>query len=220
MRNHFKKFVYIIVFIGFSSAYAGSFEDYFKAVARDDANTVQSLLRRGFDPNTVNEKGLSGVFLAVRTPSPKVLNVLLAVPKIKVETRNEKDESPLMLAALAGDLATCQKLIAKDADVNKTGWAPLHYAATNGHVAVMQLLLDENAYIDAESPNKTTPLMMAASYGSTEAVKLLLEAGADPTLKNEKNLSALDFAQKASRPDAIELIGAAVRKRGVKQGTW
>ena len=104
MRNYFKKFFYIIVFIGFFSAYAGSFEDYFKAVARDDANTVQSLLRRGFDPNTVNEKGLSGVFLAVRTPSPKVLNVLLAVPKIKVETRNEKDESPLMLAALAGDL--------------------------------------------------------------------------------------------------------------------
>jgi ankyrin repeat protein len=220
MRNYFKKIFYLVVFIGFSAANAGSFEDYFKAVVRDDASTVQSLLRRGFDPNTVNEKGLSGVFLAVRTPSPKVLDVLLAVPKIKVETRNEKDESPLMLAALQGDLATCQKLIAKDADVNKTGWAPLHYAATNGHVAVMQLLLDENAYIDAESPNKTTPLMMAASYGSTEAVKLLLEAGADPTLKNEKNLSALDFAQKASRPDAIELIGAAVRKRGVKQGTW
>ncbi|MFZ4285777.1 ankyrin repeat domain-containing protein [Variovorax sp. HJSM1_2] len=220
MRNYFRYFIYLFVFIGFSASSAGSFEDYFAAVARDDASTVQNLLRRGFDPNTVNEKGLTGVFIAVRTPSPKVLNVLLAAPKIQVETRNEKDESPLMLAALQGDLATCQKLIAKDADVNKTGWAPLHYAATNGHVAVMQLLLDENAYIDAESPNKTTPLMMAASYGSTEAVKFLLEAGADPTLKNEKNLSALDFAQKASRPDAIELIGAAVRKRGVKQGTW
>ncbi len=220
MRNYFKYLAYLIVFIGFSTANAGSFEDYFTAVAKDDPRTVQNLLRRGFDPNTVNEKGLTGVFLAVRLPSPKVLDVLLAAPKIKVETRNEKDESPLMLAALAGDVATCQKLIAKDADVNKTGWAPLHYAATNGHVAVMQLLLDENAYIDAESPNKTTPLMMAASYGTTESVKFLLEAGADPTLKNELNLSALDFAKKASRPDAIELIGTAIRKRGVKQGTW
>jgi ankyrin repeat protein len=220
MRNYFKLFVYLYVLIGFSFSTAGSFEDYFAAVAKDDPRTVQNLLNRGFDPNTVNEKGLTGVFIAVRAPSPKVLDVLLAAPKIKVETRNAKDESPLMLAALAGDLATCQKLIAKDADVNKTGWAPLHYAATNGHVAVMQLLLDENAYIDAESPNKTTPLMMAASYGTTEAVKFLLEAGADPTLKNELNLTALDFAQKASRPDAIELIAAAVRKRGVKQGTW
>jgi len=41
----------------------------------------------------------------------------------------------------------------------------------------MMLLLDEHAYIDAASPNGTTPLMMAAHYGTPSAVKLLLEAG-------------------------------------------
>lgn len=39
--------------------------------------------------------------------------------------------------------------------------------------------------------------MMAAFYGTPSAVKLLLEAGADPSLRNEKDLTAIDFAQRA-----------------------
>ena len=84
-------------------------------------------------------------------------------------------------------------LIARGADVNKTGWAPLHYAASAGtpqHTAIIALLLENHAYIDATSPNGTTPLMMAAHYGSNDAVQLLLDEGADPTLKNQLGLSA------------------------------
>ncbi len=124
-----------------------------------------------------------------------------------------------MLAALAGDVELCRLLIARDADVNKTGWAPLHYAATNGHLEVMRLLLDEHAYIDAASPNGTTPLMMAAHYGSASAVKLLLEAGADPTLKNIQALSALDFANRGTRPDSADIIRAFIRGQKPK-GSW
>ena len=62
----------------------------------------------------------------------------------------------------------------------------------------MELLLENHAYIDAESPNGTTPLMMAAHYGTPAAVKLLLEAGADPTLKNQLGLTAIDFARRAT----------------------
>ena len=117
--------------------------------------------------------------MAIREPAPKVVAALLRWPKIDVEVRNRVDESPLMLAAFTGDLALCRQLIAKDADVNKPGWAPLHYASTKGHVEVIRLLLEEHAYIDASSPNGSTPLMMAAMYGTPAAVKLLLEAGAD-----------------------------------------
>jgi ankyrin repeat protein len=85
-------------------------------------------------------------------------------------------------------------LITRGADVNKPGWSPLHYAATRGHREMMRLLLENEAYIDSESANGTTPLMMAAYYASPLAVKLLLEEGADPVLVNSGNASALDMA--------------------------
>ena len=124
-----------------------------------------------------------------------------------------------MLAALHGLLPECQRLIALGADVNKPGWAPLHYAATRGQVAVMTLLLDEHAYIDAASPNGTTPLMMAAHYGTPSAVKLLLEAGADPMLKNQLGLTAMDFAHRANRLDSAAILSAFIRGRQPK-GVW
>jgi uncharacterized protein len=218
MKN-MKKLVYLFVLLWSSWAAAGSYEDFFRAVIGDDAETVQTLLQRGFDPDTLDPKGLSGLYLALREPSPKVAEVLIEWPKTNVEIRTDHDESPLMMACLRGELQFAKELIARGADVNKPGWTPLHYAATKGHLDVMELLFANNAYIDAESPNGTTPLMMAAQYGSTAAVKRLLDEGADPTLKNQLGLSAVDFAYRANRTDAAELIAAAIRQTK-PQGKW
>jgi ankyrin repeat protein len=201
------------------AAYAGSYDDFFVAIGRDNATMVQDLLSRGFDPNTINPQGVPGLLIAIRTPAPKVVSTLLGHPDINVELRNPKDESALMLAALDGNLELCTTLLKMDADVNKPGWAPLHYAATTSRLDVMRLLLENYAYIDAASPNGTTPLMMAAMYGNSSAVKLLLEAGADPNLKNQLGLSAIDFAQQVKRIESAEIIAAFVRARRPK-GTW
>jgi ankyrin repeat protein len=219
MRNHFRFLVYLVLALAFSTARAGSYDDFFIAIKRDNAGEINALLQRGFDANTLDPAGRHGLFIALQDGSLKAADALIAWPRTKVESRSPKGESPLMLAAFKGNLEQVRKLIARDADVNKTGWTPLHYAATGGHVPIIQLLLDENAYIDAESPNKSTPLMMAAKYGSPEAVKLLLEAGADPTLRNELGLSAVDFAQQAQRKDLADLIAAAIRKMQPK-GKW
>jgi uncharacterized protein len=219
MRIHLRYFLYLILATWLSAATAGSFEDWFIAVKRDDPKAVSELLKRGFDPNTVDPSGRQGLFMALQDGSLKVAEVLVAWPKTNVEWRSRKDESPLMIAALKGQTALVKQLIARDADVNKPGWAPLHYAATAGNLEIMQILLDENAYIDAESPNKSTPLMVAAQYGSTQAVKLLLEAGADPSLRNQLGLSAVEFALRGNRPDAASLISAAIRGKQPK-GKW
>ncbi len=219
MRNYLRYFIYLFVFIGLSFAKAGSFDEFFMAVKRDDAPAIEVLLRRGFDPNTPNADGQYGLFLALREPSPRVARLLIDWPQTRVETRNRADESALMMAALKGQADLARRLIARGADVNKTGWTPLHYAATGGHQALIAMLLDAHAYIDAESPNGTTPLMMAAQYGSVAAVRQLLEAGADASLKNQLGLSAQDFAFRAQRQDVAELIANHLRRQR-PAATW
>ncbi|MDP2448695.1 MAG: ankyrin repeat domain-containing protein [Polaromonas sp.] len=217
--NHFKKIIYLFVTIGFISVNAGSYEDFFVAIKQDNPGAIRQLLTRGFDANTVDPKGQHGLYLAIQEPSLKAAQALLDWPKTNVNALNANDESPLMLAAIKGQLEVVAALIKRDADVNKTGWTPLHYAASKGHLAIMNLLLENHAYIDAESPNGTTPLMMAAQYGTTPAVKLLLDAGADPLLKNQQGLTAIGFAQRVSRTESADLITAAVRKRQAT-GKW
>lgn len=218
MIHYLRYVVYLYVLLGFSIANSGSYDDFFSALQRDDAGAVRTLLKRGFDPNTVNSKGSHALIAALREPSLKVVSALLESPSTQVEVRTAQDESPLMLAALKGYLEVCQQLIVRDADVNKPGWTPLHYAATGGHIAIMRLLLDNHAYIDAASPNGSTPLMMASQYGTNDAVKLLLDAGADPMLKNIKGLTAIDFARQVQRDETVLLIAAGIRKE--RKGAW
>ncbi|MDB5849362.1 MAG: hypothetical protein JWP29_3114, partial [Rhodoferax sp.] len=57
-------------------------------------------------------------------------------------------------------------------------------------------------------------------YSTTETVQLLLDAGADPTIKNQLGLSAIDFAQRAGKGDAAEAIAAFMRKQRAAKGKW
>jgi hypothetical protein len=59
--------------------------------------------------------------------------------------------------------------------------------------------------------------MMAAMYGSPEAVKSLIQAGADLTLKNQLGMTALDFAIRGQRPNARELIETGLARLAERQ---
>lgn len=214
-----KKLCLVFILAGTGFACAGSFEDFFNAIRQDNAGKVSELLTRGFDANTTDAKGQTGLYLALREPSPKAAQVLMDWPKTDINKLNAQGESILMLAALKGQLELADKLVKKGADVNKTGWTPLHYAASGGHAALIGLLLENSAYIDAESPNGSTPLMMAAMYGSEASVKILLQEGADPKLKNQQGLTALDFAQRGKRPDSVKAIATAIRSKQTA-GRW
>lgn len=219
MKFYFRFLLQLVVFTCFSTAYAGAYEDFFKAIEIDDSAAISALLRRGLDPNTLATNGGHPLILAIQSGALKSTALLLDHPNAQVETRTGQDESPLMLAALKGYVGICKSLIERGADVNKPGWTPLHYAATGGHIAVIGLLLDNHAYIDTASPNGTTPLMMAAKYGNAPAVAHLLEAGADPSLKNSLDLTAIDFAISNQRTDSAAVIAAFIRAKRPK-GAW
>ena len=211
-----KKFTKSIVVIGFFSVFqlswAGSYDDFFKAIQLDNPTAVEALLQRGFDPNTVNPEGVPALIRALQEQSYKAAHVLAANRQTRPEVRNARDESPLMLAALRGREALVQVLVSRGASVNKQGWTPLHYAATGGHLRVVAFLIGAHADVNAESPNGTTPLMMAAMYGNSDVVKLLLESGAEAYPHNDQGLTAEDFATKAGREDSARLIRQVLQR--------
>ena len=218
MRINFKIFLYLYVFIGFSISKAGAFDDFFKAIVFDQFPVVGNLIYRGMDPNTPTEKGEPALVFAVRSGAHKSVAFLLKQPGIQVDATNTADETALMLAANANDLVSANLLIEAGASVNRPNWTPLHYAASKGHTAMMRLLIDNDAYIDAESPNGTTPLMMAAYYASPIAVKLMLEEGADPNLQNQDGQTALDMALSKDKPLSAQYIRVFKEALEAKEG--
>lgn len=200
----------------------GSFDQFFQALKSNHVPTLENLKARGFDLNTRSESGEPPLLIALREGSLKAADYLIAQPELQVDARNEKDENALMLAAIKGHLAQVQALIRRKAQVNKPGWTPLHYAASSASdrsPATVALLLEHHAYIDASSPNGSTPLMLAAMYGDGRSVDILLEAGADPRLVNQLGLNAIDFAQRAGRSTVAEKIAGAIRALQPK-GQW
>ena len=216
MRINFKIFLYLYVLIGFSISKAGAFDDFFKAIVFDQVPVVRNLIYRGMDPNTPTEKGEPALVFAVRSGAPKTVAYLLKQPGIQIDATNMADETALMLAANANDLASANLLIEAGASVNRPNWTPLHYAASKGHTAMIRLLIENDAYIDAESPNGTTPLMMAAYYASPNAVKLLLEEGADPLLRNQGGQTALDMALVKDKKLSAQYIRAFIEALSLK----
>ncbi|HSW09145.1 ankyrin repeat domain-containing protein [Aquabacterium sp.] len=193
------------------AAHAGAYEDFFKAVATDDAGGVQALLQRGFDPNSRDEKGQAALYLSLRDGSFKVAATLLQSPQTQVDIANEAGETPLMMAALKGHADWVQRLVERGARIERSGWTPLHYAATGPQATIVAWLLERGAAINARSPNGSTPLMMAARYGSEESAQLLLGKGADARLRNDRQLTAADFARLAGRDKLGERLDQAAR---------
>lgn len=199
MRKYFRLVAYLVVVMTTFWASADDAVDFFRAVNVDNDRAVKALLARGFDPNMPNPQGQVGLFLAMRDESPKVAFALLAHPAIRIDAPTAEGETAAMMAALRGNLEWTRMLLERGAALNRSGWAPLHYAASGPEVAVVRLLLERGAHIDAVSPNGTTALMMAARYGSFDSAELLLARGADTRLRNQRALSAADFARAAGR---------------------
>ncbi len=208
--KYFNKTIKLYVLYGFialfNPANASPVEAFFVAVVRDDPVNLRRAVEQGADLNGLSPHQETALTMALRLGSQRVIRALMSDRRLNVNRANGAGETPLMLAALKGQQEWVRRLLLRGAYVNHPGWTPLHYAASHPSeiaLPMVQMLLDQHAYIDAESPNGTTPLMMAAQYGTESVVITLLDAGADASLRNEQGLSAHDFARLAERPDIL-----------------
>lgn len=180
------------------------------AIMRDNSREITTLLLRGkVDASQTDKYGQPPLVKALRQESWRAAEVLLLAPKIDVNAATPQGETALMLAAIKGRLDWVEKLIQLGADINQPNWTALHYAASadlEQTMDIVRLLLEKHAYIDAASPNGSTPLMLAAQYSSQEVVELLLQEGADLHQRNHLGLSAVDFARRSERQYLIDYL--------------
>jgi ankyrin repeat protein len=135
-----------------------------------------------------------------------------------------ENRTPLHSAAFYGDLELVQKLIEYDADISaedRCRRTPVYNASEGCHSeyrSVIRLLLDYGVDINARTSFSWTPLYVAVDHGTLEAVRLLLERGANPLISDGS--TPLHKASYTGRLEVVHLLlehGADVKvedKRG------
>ncbi len=200
--------LFLALLLGPPAARADAYEEFNRALANDDVSTLTALLRKGMDPNTVNEKGEAALLAAAREGSPQVVKTLLQA-RAKVDVQSPFGDTPIMLAALRGSLPIVKLLREAGAQINRPGWTPLLYAALNGHNAVIEYLLSSGADLAFNAPNGVTPIMLAVRSDKADTLKLLISYGLDVNARNEKGESALDWARKKGSEDLETILRQA-----------
>ncbi|MGH8620069.1 MAG: ankyrin repeat domain-containing protein [Burkholderiales bacterium] len=126
-----------------------------------------------------------------------------------VDVRDEREWTPLMVAAFNGNEVVAKLLIQHGANPNaldRAGYAPLHWAALNGFEEVVRLLIDKGVDRNARSKFGITALMQTASGGHCGVLTLLLQADADPDLASDDGLTPLHKAVANGHAQAVEIL--------------
>jgi len=196
---------------------------FLEAVGAHDAATVRRMLQD--EPGLANAKRPDG-----RTA------VLLAAFKIKGEAfippaRSETLQAVLAArpkldffeACLVGDEQEVARRLEADPALARSwhpmGWSALHFGAFSGSAAVVRLLLDRGAPLEAraKTPFRNTPLQVALLPGQFDSAKALLERGADPLARQAKGFAPIHEAALLGRQDLVDLLlahGADIGSRG------
>src|SRR3990172_4545003 len=183
IRNILLLYVITMLSLPRIGAAQATYEDLLRAAQRGSLGTVQDLVAKGMDLDTADPAGNTLLMMAAREGHSGVVGYLIG-RKARINAQNGAGETPIMLAALRGHLGVVQLLQANGADIDHRGWAPLHYCAWEGHADICKFLVDHGASVDALSPNRTSPLMMAARQGPLEVAQLLFARSANTCLRH------------------------------------
>jgi len=138
--------------------------------------------------------------------------IALGAPKCPVQRASLQESASAQFrdAARHGSLPTCRRL-APSANVHAvdkaSGRSALHEAAFWGHHETVQYLANEcKLNIHARDFNGDTPLHDAVRFDHLTVVQVLLDARADPSLKNKHGLDALGIAQQHGHERIVQLL--------------
>lgn len=202
------------------------------AIVADQVGPLKSAIESGRVsvnqriPAPVYAEGTPLLTIAARAGSLEVLRYLIRAGA-DVNARTPAGETALMLAAYFRDedasgnarFARHERavhlLVEAGAVIDNdfANYAPLSYAAYQGHDHIIRYLLQRGALVDGYAPDGlyyvNTPLMMAAMQGHRSAVQLLLQAGANPALRVKDGHTAAELAAKYNGGSLVTVLRCA-----------
>jgi len=208
-------------------AHAGdSREALIQAIQAQDAAKIAAILDQ--EPTLASArtaKGVSMVLLAATQLRDEETFVCTRRNPMLEAVMARAPELDIFDAAMVGDERRVAALLAADPGrvmaLHPLGWRPLHFAAFGGKTGVAVLLLARGAVLDERARNKfdNTALQTGLLCGEGEVVKLLLDRGANPNVRQNEGFAPLHIAAELGRPDLVALLlahGAAVNPRSDK----
>ena len=184
---------------------------YWGEHARQTESEVQSELIRFLNHPALIESALEVLNKYIRTNTSSSDSVFGTVP-VSLTT--------VHLAAYWDLQETARLILANDEGkdlipvADSDSWTPFHWAASNGHVGMVELLIDSGADTEILDDMSWTPLFWAVYKDHVHVSKLLLERGANASRRDCLHMTLLDLAG-APGDEMFELLlryGASIRE--------
>lgn len=190
------------------------------AVRMRRPDMIALLLDLGADPLAVDADGFPPAAYAMSPEADRaVMERIRAMTSAELVSAARGQRAPRaqpldLLAALAlHDWPTAERLVRADPRLIEPSAGTLHLAAKRGDGQVVRWLLDHGALPNglwAHWDADVTPLHMAVLGDHAEVIRILRDAGADPTIEDSKHHSgALGWAEFFGRNDLVELLRPA-----------
>ncbi len=181
------------------------------AARQGDLPAVKAALARGAEPSSRNGQGKTALVMAAEKGQVDLaLTMIEAGTDVNLATVERV--TPLMTASYVGTAVVVQGLLKKGArwePVDRMGKPAALYAAGQGQLDALRLLLEAGAPVNGAYENQLTALMWAAGQGHLDVTQLLLARGADRSARDDRGLTARDMALQAGYPEIAELLASS-----------
>ncbi|XP_038070828.1 fibronectin type 3 and ankyrin repeat domains 1 protein-like [Patiria miniata] len=193
-----------------------------QASQKGNIEMIETLMRYAADINAINGSGKDSLMLACFAGHLPVVKLLRSY-NASYETRDKGGSTAMHWAVDGGNVALIQSMIADGASVNQKGWGSgwtplLRCAAMAGDPNVARVLINAGAEVNVKDKDGKTPLMIASLNGHVTLVQLLVEKGADPTVRTEFGMSAVEMAHSFDRKRVMKYYGEILEKGKLKKG--
>lgn len=178
------------------------------AATRGDIPTITLMCDQGFDPNSADYDNRTALMLAAMKGNHEVVKKLLEF-QCNPNLVDVHGSSALFEAARNGNETTVDELVKHNAELCMTeslAASTLCQLVFDGDTPTMRRLLLAKIQVNAADYDKRTAAHIAAAEGNMTALKVLVEFGADLTVKDRWNNSLEDEAKKAGNSQLVDYL--------------